>query len=569
MRSSGRSLGIVDFLLPPGGLSRRDRGAPVSAGGSASVTSWPARSCSASAAAVGSVRAVWFNPPPVSSPPRRSLDVSAVTDRQFAVVRSFLLRVQDLVPEARFAMALRLSTPIAAAMHHRSRAACTRSSSSSAWPRPTSAAARASLLPRRRRHLRRGPSPPTAGPRLRPPPPPPPPAGPLVPPHPPPPRRRTGRGRVADDRPAGELMREHWHYLDHAATTPLRPEAVAAMVPALDATASATRRVPTAGPRRPDRARRRPGASSPAVVGCTPARSSSPAAAPRPTTWPSAACSAPAADRWSARAIEHHAVLDPRARSRRARRAGRRARRHRPRRAGRHARRRRRLVSVMLVNNEVGTIQPLAAIAPRSCASRAPGRAAHRCRAGAELARPAGGRGSRRPRHGRRPQVRWPQGHRRARGARRRGLEPCCSAVGRSASGAAAPRTWPARSVSRRPPWRPPTAVRPWSPAPVRWRDRAGRRRARRRSRARSRARCRRADRAHLVAGHRQRLPARRRQRGPAVPARARPGVLAGAASSCASGAQEPSHVLAALGVEPAVAAGSLRLSPRLVDHRR
>lgn len=37
--------------------------------------------------------------------------------------------------------------------------------------------------------------------------------------------------------------------------------------------------------------------------------------------------------------------------------------------------------------------------------------------------------------------------------------------------------------------------------------------------------------------------------------------VLASAASSCASGAQEPSHVLAALGIDTALARGSLRLS--------
>lgn len=38
-------------------------------------------------------------------------------------------------------------------------------------------------------------------------------------------------------------------------------------------------------------------------------------------------------------------------------------------------------------------------------------------------------------------------------------------------------------------------------------------------------------------------------------------GVYASAASSCSSGAQEPSHVLAAMGVPPELAAGSLRLS--------
>ncbi len=38
-------------------------------------------------------------------------------------------------------------------------------------------------------------------------------------------------------------------------------------------------------------------------------------------------------------------------------------------------------------------------------------------------------------------------------------------------------------------------------------------------------------------------------------------GILASAASSCASGAQERSHVLAAMGVDPDLALGSLRLS--------
>ena len=46
-------------------------------------------------------------------------------------------------------------------------------------------------------------------------------------------------------------------------------------------------------------------------------------------------------------------------------------------------------------------------------------------------------------------------------------------------------------------------------------------------------------------------------------------GVAASAASSCASGAAEPSHVLAAMGVPREQAAGSLRLSLGLVDHRR
>ena len=40
-----------------------------------------------------------------------------------------------------------------------------------------------------------------------------------------------------------------------------------------------------------------------------------------------------------------------------------------------------------------------------------------------------------------------------------------------------------------------------------------------------------------------------------------RSGVCASAASSCASGAMEPSHVLAAMGIAPDLARGSLRLS--------
>ena len=40
-----------------------------------------------------------------------------------------------------------------------------------------------------------------------------------------------------------------------------------------------------------------------------------------------------------------------------------------------------------------------------------------------------------------------------------------------------------------------------------------------------------------------------------------RDGVAASAAASCASGAQEPSHVLSAMGIDRVTAGGSLRLS--------
>jgi hypothetical protein len=41
-----------------------------------------------------------------------------VTSAQFGVIRSFLLRVGELTPESRVAMALRLAQPVREAMHH-------------------------------------------------------------------------------------------------------------------------------------------------------------------------------------------------------------------------------------------------------------------------------------------------------------------------------------------------------------------------------------------------------------------------------------------------------------------
>lgn len=64
-------------------------------------------------------------PVPVSFPPlagyetyARSLDVGAVRPEQYAVVRSFLTRVNDIEPFARARIGYRLATPIARAMHH-------------------------------------------------------------------------------------------------------------------------------------------------------------------------------------------------------------------------------------------------------------------------------------------------------------------------------------------------------------------------------------------------------------------------------------------------------------------
>lgn len=64
-------------------------------------------------------------PVPVSFPPlpgyeayTRTLDVGAVTPEQYALIRSFLIRVNTLLPEARSRLALGLANPVATAMHH-------------------------------------------------------------------------------------------------------------------------------------------------------------------------------------------------------------------------------------------------------------------------------------------------------------------------------------------------------------------------------------------------------------------------------------------------------------------
>ena len=83
-----------------------------------------------------------------SRPTPRNLDVSGVTDAQFGVIRSFLLRVHELTPEARVAMAYRLATPVADAMHHRAPPGRAPGAvPRRAWPPPTSAATRRPSAP--------------------------------------------------------------------------------------------------------------------------------------------------------------------------------------------------------------------------------------------------------------------------------------------------------------------------------------------------------------------------------------------------------------------------------------
>lgn len=110
------TLGIIDFFVPPGGLF---------AVGSALLSPRGQRLGDLVAGtivireriAVPQAIAVWFSPPPGLEGYSHTMDVSAVTDAQFGVVRSFLLRVHELSPEARSALALRLAQPLAAAMH--------------------------------------------------------------------------------------------------------------------------------------------------------------------------------------------------------------------------------------------------------------------------------------------------------------------------------------------------------------------------------------------------------------------------------------------------------------------
>jgi uncharacterized RDD family membrane protein YckC len=70
------------------------------------------RAASRSAVAVG------FPPPPGWEAYARTLDVSIMTAAQYQVVRSFLMRVLVLTPEARSRLAVRLANPLARAMKH-------------------------------------------------------------------------------------------------------------------------------------------------------------------------------------------------------------------------------------------------------------------------------------------------------------------------------------------------------------------------------------------------------------------------------------------------------------------
>ena len=225
---------------------------------------------------------------------------------------------------------------------------------STGWPRPASpvAAARRQLLPDGARH-------PRADGRL--------PAARLA---------STERPLPAPGAPAPGVQSAAMPiYLDHAATTPLRREVLDAMLPYLtESSATRRRRMPSGA--RPGRRSTRPTSGSPGASAPRPARSCSRRAAPRPTTSPSRARA------WAGKArghrivtssIEHHAVghtlrylekfgfeivelpVD---------RYG----RVDPDQLEAALTDRTILVSIMLANNEVGTIQPIAEPSPSASA---------------------------------------------------------------------------------------------------------------------------------------------------------------------------------------------------------
>ncbi|MET0727031.1 MAG: RDD family protein [Acidimicrobiales bacterium] len=111
------ALGLVDFLLVPGGLiavvcalfsPRSQRLGDVFAG------TIVLRERTATAPP----QAIWFNPPVGLEGYAATLDVSAVNDAQFGLIRAFLLRVEALSPEARGSLSVRLATPLTVAMAH-------------------------------------------------------------------------------------------------------------------------------------------------------------------------------------------------------------------------------------------------------------------------------------------------------------------------------------------------------------------------------------------------------------------------------------------------------------------
>jgi len=353
---------------------------------------------------------------------------------------------------------------------------------------------------------------------------------------------------------------QRWHYLDHAATTPVRHEALEAMVPALrDGLGNPSGAHALARQARSalDEAR----ADLATVVGCDPGEIVLTGGGTEADNLAVRGVLGASGGTVVCTAIEHHAVLHP------VEAAG-----------GKIVGVDRRgvvdldaldaaldgdisLVSVVLANNEVGTIQPLAEIA-ELVRARAPGALLHTDAAQAlcwlDLRQHAAcadlitlvshkcggpvGTGALVVRDGVTLQAQQLGGGQER--ERRSGTQNVAGAVGFAAAATAAAAEREAL-VARAGAWRDElvTAIRTGVPGAIESAVPEG------------------SDRHHLVAGIANVCL-------PAVDSEALlfllehdHRVLASAASSCASGAQEPSHVLAALGIDRALAAGSLRLS--------
>jgi uncharacterized RDD family membrane protein YckC len=111
------TLGLVDFLLIPVGfvavvsilLSPRDQRLGDMAAGTLVVRERSAQSYVAPA---------WFPPPPGYEGYAASLDVTALDEDSYGLVRSYLLRMPELAPGARDHLAVRLANPLAVRMGH-------------------------------------------------------------------------------------------------------------------------------------------------------------------------------------------------------------------------------------------------------------------------------------------------------------------------------------------------------------------------------------------------------------------------------------------------------------------
>jgi len=112
------AVGLVDFFLVPIGfvavvtvlLSPRDQRLGDMAAGTLVV-----RERSASQF----VAPAWFPAPPGWERYAASLDVAAIDERTYGLVRSYLLRVQQLTAAARDHLAVRLANPVAVRMGHK------------------------------------------------------------------------------------------------------------------------------------------------------------------------------------------------------------------------------------------------------------------------------------------------------------------------------------------------------------------------------------------------------------------------------------------------------------------